>query len=476
MRERAFGWPSADRFRVAILDFDDEAVPMHDDPILDPSVPLSRRRFLAATTAAALSATQIASAADEEPKAVRGPEPGESAKPPVRVAVMGVNGRGRGLISNFLTFPEVEITHICDPDSGTIPEAAKLVTRAGRKEPVAVADFRTLLDGDKIDVLVCAAPDHWHALATVLACQAGKDVYVEKPVSHNLVEGRRMVEAARRHKCIVQVGTQRRSSPEMAAAVERVQSGKLGKVHFARAWITSVRPSIGHNEVSEPPANLDFNLWAGPAVDPKYKKNLVPYHWHWRWLYGTGECGNNGIHGLDVARWGLGVDMPEIITSGGGKYFFDDDQETPDTQVATFDFKEAAIQWEHRTWTKFGIEGDDFGIVFYGTKATLVIVGNGWKIYDGKKVLEENPGTSSTEWQIAHVKNFLDCRISRELPIADIEIGHKSTSLCHLANIAWRTRSTVRFDGATESIVDNPAAAALLGREYRKGFELPDIS
>lgn len=434
---------------------------------------INRRAFLATGTAAA---TMLFTNGAQ--RVVRAAEPADAPKnkPPVRVAVMGVNGRGRQLISNFMHSPEVEITHICDPASNTLPAAVKLVTDSGRKEPAVVADFRTLLDGDKIDALVCAAPDHWHALATVLACQAGKDVYVEKPASHNIIEGRRMVDAARRYNRVVQVGSQRRSSEDMAAAVERVQSGKLGKVHFARAWITSVRPSIGHQEVSTPPKNLDFDLWAGPAVNPEYKKNLVPYHWHWRWLYGTGECGNNGIHGLDIARWGLGVEAPEIITSGGGKYFFDDDQETPDTQVATFDFADAAIQWEHRTWSKYGLEGDDFGIVFYGTDATLVITGNGWKIYDGKKVVEENPGTSSTDWQLSHVRNFLDCRTSHEKPVADIEIGHRSTSLCHLANIAWRTRSTVRFDGKTETILDNPPATALLGREYRKGFELPDIT
>jgi predicted dehydrogenase len=426
---------------------------------------ITRRTFLATGTAA-LAKTASLRAAETAARSDDGP---------VRVAVMGVNGRGRGLISAFAQFPEVEITHICDPDSTVIPAAAKLVTERGGREPKAVTDFRTLLDDRNVDVLVCAAPDHWHALATILACQAGKDVYVEKPISHNLVEGRRMVEAARRWKRVVQVGTQRRSAEEVAAAVERVQSGRLGKVHLARAWITSVRPDIGRQPVTAPPATLDFNIWAGPAVNPRYQKNLVHYHWHWRWLYGTGECGNNGIHGLDVARWGLGVESPQFISCGGNRYHFDDDQETPDTQLATFDFDGAAIEWEHRTWSKRGLEGEDFGVVFYGTDATLVAVGNGWKIYRDRKVLEEHRGTSRSEWERRHVRNFLDCRRTREAPVADIEIGHRSTTLCHLANIAWRTRSTLRFDGKTESIVDNPAASALLTREYRKGFELPAV-
>jgi predicted dehydrogenase len=446
--------------------------------------PISRRTFLgtgAALGAAALSQSQgmaDTETSSKSPRLVRATETsaeGKAEHPPVRVALMGVHGRGRQLTPSFLQFPEVEITHVCDPDAAVIPAALKLITDHGRKEPIVVRDFRSLLDNPQIDVLVCAAPDHWHALATVLACQAGKDVYVEKPVSHNLVEGRRMVEAARKYNRVVQAGTQRRSCEELALAVDRVQSGALGKVHLARTWITSIRPNIGRDPVSSPPGALNFDLWAGPAVDPHYKKNLVHYHWHWRWLYGTGECGNNGIHGLDVARWGLGVDAPKFVSCGGNKYHFDDDQETPDTQLATFDFDHAAIEWEHRTWSKRGLEGAEFGIVFYGSEATLVALDSGWKIYRDGKVVEERAGTSRADWERRHIRNFLDCRLTRKRPAADIEIGHRSTSLCHLANIAWRTRSTLRYDGNTESIADNPAATALLGREYRRGYELPVI-
>ncbi len=441
---------------------------------------IDRRHFLgigAATAASALTRRLRAeeSKPDKEKSANSGTK-ADANREPVRVAVMGVHGRGRQLLSSFMSFPEVEIAYICDPDANALPPAVKMVTDKDRPAPQTISDFRRALDDKNVDVLICAAPDHWHALSTVLACQAGKDVYVEKPVSHNIVEGRRMIEAARKYNRVVQAGTQRRSSEDMVSAVEQVRGGKLGKVHFARTWITSVRPSIGKVAVSAPPSNLDFDLWAGPAVDPQYKKNLVHYHWHWRWLYGTGECGNNGIHALDVARWGLGVDAPELVTCGGNKYFFDDDQETPDTQIATFDFADAVIQWEHRTWTKEGIDGADFGVVFYGTEASLVVTGNGWKIVQGNKVVEENAGAGRSSWELSHVRNFLDCRISREKPAADIEIGHLSTRLCHLANIAWRTRSTVKFDGKNETILDNPAAVELQGREYRHGYELPTIA
>ncbi|HET6327962.1 MAG TPA: Gfo/Idh/MocA family oxidoreductase [Planctomycetaceae bacterium] len=448
---------------------------------------ISRRTFLEATAASLATAGSTKVRADEsresktrateKDRSVRATEPAPVSADgkKTRVAIMGLNSRGKQLLPPFLEFPEVEIAYLCDPDSSVIAPAMKLVTDRNHKQPKVLSDFRKALDDRSVDVLVCAAPDHWHALATILACQAGKDVYVEKPCSHNLIEGRRMIQAARSQHRVVQVGTQRRSAEDLIAAVERVRSGRLGKVHLARAWITSVRPNIGHESPTAPPPSLDFDLWAGPATNPRYQKNLVPYHWHWRWLYGTGECGNNGIHGLDVARWGLGVDAPEYVSSGGRKYHFDDDQETPDTQFATFDFADAAIEWEHRTWTKRGLEGQEFGVVFYGTDGTLVALDRGWKIYQDNKVVEEHTGTGHADWVRRHVGNFLDCCRTRHQPVADIEIGHYSTRLCHLANIAWRTRSTLRFDPASETIVNNPAATALLGREYRHGYELPTI-
>lgn len=429
---------------------------------------LNRREFLGATTAAAatLAAGLHAAGADEP---VRD-------RPPVKLALMGVNSRGKQLLPDFLSFPEVEIAYICDPDDDTIPSALKIVQDKGLPTPKVERDFRKALEDPTVTALVCAAPDHWHALATILACQAGKDVYVEKPCCHNPVEGRRMVEAARHYNRVVQVGSQRRSGADMQALVKEVQSGRLGKVNFVRCWINGPRPSIGHQEVVAPPSNLDFNLWAGPGPSDGYKQNLVHYHWHWRWDFGTGECGNNGIHYMDVARWAMGVESPDKVVCGGGKYFFDDDQETPDTQLATFDFGNFALQWEHRTWSSRGIDGEAGGVEFYGSEANLISNGKGWKIVTGtgakEKVVDSHDGSELVR---AHMRNFLDCLASREKPNADIEINHKSTLQCHLANIAWRTQSVVKFDGKNEAIVDNPAASALLGRSYRKGFELPKI-
>ena len=435
---------------------------------------LNRRDFL--NSAAVLSASGLAAgglaprlfAAEDKPAAER---------PPIKLAVMGLNSRGKQLLPGFVEVPGVEIAYLIDPDSDTVPSALKIVQDGGKPTPRVEKDFRVALDDKNVTALVCAAPDHWHALATILACQAGKDVYCEKPCCHNPVEGAQMVAAARHYERVVQVGTQRRSGADMQAAVKEIQSGRLGKVNFVRCWITGTRPSIGREKPIAPPANLDFNLWCGPGPDKEYKKNLVHYHWHWRWDYGTGECGNNGIHALDIARWGLGIDFVDLVSCGGGKYFFDDDQETPDTQLATFETPNACIEWEHRTWSPRGIDGESFGVAFYGSQGTLVTNGRGWVIYEGggktEKVVAQH---EASDLEKAHKANFLDCIASREKPNADIEIAHKSTLLCHLANIAWRTRSVVRFDKERQTIVDNEPAAKLMGRTYRKGFELPKIS
>lgn len=429
---------------------------------------LNRREFLGRT--AGYAGAGLAAGIAISAHVAESSENNKVDQPPVKIAVMGVNGRGRGVVSGFASIPKVEIAYICDPDADVVPKAIKLVEDRGKSTPKIAKDFRVALEDPEVTALACAAPDHWHALATILACQAGKDVYVEKPCSHNPIEGRKMVEAARKYNRVVQVGTQRRSGEDFQAAVKLIREGRLGKVHFARAWISSVRPNIGRMNVSPPPSNLDFDLWCGPAPDNGYKKNLVHYHWHWRWDYGTGECGNNGVHMLDIARWGLGVDYPETITCGGGKYHFDDDQETPDTQLATFDFPQAAIQWEHRTWSARGPEGLGAGVTFYGTKATMVCKDKGWTIYEENKEVETHP---PFDFERPHLQNFLDCVASRGRPNADIDPLHKSTLLCQLANISWRTRSTLKFDGKTESIVGNEEATALMGRKYRKGFELP---
>jgi predicted dehydrogenase len=414
----------------------------------------TRRRFLAssAATVSTLSAL-TASAASQKPNEK------------VVLAVMGVKGRGLGHVQGFSAFEDVEIAYICDPDENVIPRALKELAQRQKKVPKVEKDVRKVLQDKNVTALTIAAPDHWHALATIWACEAGKDVYVEKPISHNLLEGKRMVETARKYDRIVQVGTQRRSGVQYASAAEFVQSGKLGKVPFARTWIAGNRPSIGHKKDGPVPKGVDYDLWLGPAPKRPFNPNRFHYHWHWNWDYGTGELGNNGIHALDVARWVLGLDAPLRVTCGGGINFYDDDQQTPDTQVATFDFAKTCLIWEHRIWAKTGVEGQQWGIALYGEKGTLVFDDKGWHVREGVKGSDK-----ASEIERPHLRNFIDCVKSRKRPNADIEEGHKSTRLCHLGNMAYRLSRTLRFDGRTEMIIGDAEANQLLGRSYRKPY------
>jgi len=385
------------------------------------------------------------------------------------LGVMGVNGRGSALAEGFAGLPGATVAYICDVDERAAAKAASGVNSTAGTSPKTVGDFQRVLDDKSVDALVIAAPDHWHGPATILACAAGKHVYVEKPASHNPQEGEWMVEAARKHNRVVQVGTQRRSVPEIAEAIHKVHSGAIGRVLFSRGWYNNARQSIGHGKEAPVPEWLDYSLWQGPAPERHYRDNLIHYNWHWFWHWGTGELGNNGIHALDVCRWGLDVDYPQRVVSGGGRYFYDDsDQQTPDTHTVTFDFGDKGITWEGRSWHRRGFEGSMFGSAFYGSEGTIIIDGPGYRMLDPKgNLIEESLGSMSER---RHLQNFLDCIKTGERPHADIEIGHKSTLLCHLGNIAYRTGSTLDLD-ENGHISGNRRAAALWGRQYRKGWE-----
>jgi predicted dehydrogenase len=419
---------------------------------------LNRRRFLqtSASSVAALSAVAAAGAADK---------PNEK----IHLAVLGVHGRGCGLLSGFSSFEDVEIVAVCDPDNNVIAKALKSINKQQKREPKVVKDLRRVFDDRDIHAVAIAAPDHWHALATIWACQAGKHVYVEKPVSHNLVEGRRMVEAARKYDRVVQVGTQRRSAAHYLSAAEFVRSGKLGKVPFVRTWIAGNRPSIGHKTDAAVPAGVDYDLWLGPAPQRAFNPNRFHYEWHWNWDYGTGEIGNNGVHMLDVARMVVGLDAPKAISCGGGKLFYDDDRQTPDTQIAVFDFPDTTVIWEHRIWSKTGVEGQGSGVILYGEKGTLRLFDNGWSVQDGVTASDKG-----AKFEKPHLRNFVDCVRTRKRPNADIEEGHKSTRLCHLGNIAYRVGRRLTFDASTETLRGDAAANQLLGRTYRAPFVVPE--
>ncbi|MDB6033880.1 MAG: oxidoreductase domain protein, partial [Verrucomicrobiales bacterium] len=278
-----------------------------------------------------------------------------------------------------------------------------------------------------------------------------------------------MIQAARKYNRVVQLGTQRRSMQGVQEEIEKMRSGAIGPVHFSRGWYNNSRPSIGHGKAAPVPAWLDYTLWQGPAPQREYHDNLIHYNWHWFWHWGTGELGNNGIHSLDICRWGLGVDYPTRVTSGGGKYRYDDDQETPDTHVVTYDFGDKSLVWEGRSWHRQGFENSMFGITFYGENGSIIIDGSNYRILDPKGAEVSKHGGPGGDGP--HHRNFLDCIRNGKRPNADIEEGHKSTMLCHLGNIAYRTSHTLLLDPKTGHIQDDRKAQALWKRDYRRGWE-----
>ena len=389
----------------------------------------------------------------------------------VSVAAIGVRNQGKRLAEKLAELDDVDVTAICDCDSSVLGPAASAMESIQGTAPRFEKDFRRILDDGSIDAVVIATPDHWHAIMAIMACQAGKDVYVEKPVSHNVLEGVHMVRAAHKFGRVVQTGLQQRSGTHFQSAVEFVRSGKLGPVRLAKAWTVHRRKPIGFKKSSPAPKTVDYDMWLGPAGKRRFNANRFHHNWHWFWEYGSGELGNWGVHMLDIARWGLDVGLPSRISATGGKYTFNDDQETPDTQVVQYSYPDKTIVWEHRLWSTHGIEGRSAAAAFYGELGTLIVDRGGWKVYDAAESVTSGP----SEQVATHLRNFVDCIKTRQSPTSDIEIGHISSALCHLGNVAFRLGRDVEFDPATISVNDDKQAAALMGREYRKPWQLPDV-
>ena len=390
----------------------------------------------------------------------------------LRAAVVGINGRGRGLIGSFHGTAAVRVTALCDVDGSVLDREVKKFK--DRKEKVTgYSDYRRMLEDKSLDIVVVATPDHQHVPVSAHSIVAGKDVYVEKPMSHTIYEGRLMVNLARKHGRIVQHGTQSRSCEGLAEAVEYMRSGKLGKVRMAKAINSQLRGPIGRASDSPTPANVNYDLWLGPAPKRPFNRNRFHYKWHWFWDYGTGDTGNDGVHQIDIARWGLGVELPNAVSCSGGQLFYDDDHETPDTQIATFEYGDVYLVYEMRLWTDYPHEGHDNGDIFYGDKGTLSIGRDGWQVTfkDGK----EGPG--GPRGDDPHTANFIKAVRSRKPDDlnADVETAHYSAALCHMANIAMRLGRRLRFDTEKERFIDDARANEHLTKPYRKGFELPAL-
>lgn len=403
----------------------------------------------------------------------------------VRIAVMGVNSRGLFLASTFAKLKDVEIAYLCDPEQKALSKAAAEVAKIGGKQPGTYADIRKLLEQKDFDALVIAAPDHWHAPAAIMALQAGKHAYVEKPCSHNPAEGELLVAAQKKYNRIVQMGSQRRSFSNVQDMIRKLHEGAIGRVYFAKGWYTNQRPSIGKGKKVPVPQNLNFDLWQGPAPRKDYQDNLVHYNWHWFWHWGTGEALNNGTHELDVIRWGLNADYPTTVSSGGGRFHFQDDWETPDTQIITFNFpNNIGCTWEGRSCNGFGVEGLGRGVTFYGDKGTLFYPGaNDYTIYDRDKKpvaqvkdntpFDPNNKVSPTELLDGmHLQNFADAIRGTAQQTAPIIEGHKSTLLPQLGNIAYRVGRTLHCNPENGHIKNDKEAAQLWSRTYEKGWEV----
>ena len=420
---------------------------------------LTRREFMAGSLAAGVGMSMPYSK-------VRG------ANDDICVAVAGINGRGGGLINEFRDIEGVRVVALCDVDANVLNRRVK--DFKDRKEKVAgYGDYRKMLEDKSIDVVAIATPDHWHVPLAAWSVVAGKDVYVEKPLSHTISEGRLLVNLARKHKRMVQHGTQARSDKGLAEAVEYMQSGELGKIRMAKAINSQFRGPIGRVADSEAPAGVDYDMWLGPAPKRPFNQNRYHYKWHWCWDYGTGDTGNDGVHQIDIARWGLGVELPKAVTCSGGQLFYDDDHQTPDTQVATFEYEDVYLMYEMRLWTPYPHEGHDNGNVFYGDKGTVSIGRRGWRVTlkNGK----EGPG-GDRDGQ-SHPANLIKAVRSRKTEDlnAAVDQGHYSAALCHLANISMRVGRRLRFDTKNEKFIGDDQANTYLTKEYRKGFELPKV-
>jgi predicted dehydrogenase len=403
----------------------------------------------------------------------------------VRVAVIGTNSRGNDHAKALSGLPNVEVAYICDVDDRAIKKGIESTRENQKKPPKGLIDFRKALEDPQLDAVSIATPDHWHTPGAILALEAGKHVYLEKPCGHNCYEGEMLIKAVEKYKKVYQMGNQKRSSPLHREAIQAIHEGVIGQPYLGKCWYSNSRKSIGYGKPAPIPKWLDYELWQGPAPRRPYTDNIIHYNWHWFWHWGTGESNNNGTHEIDLCRWALGVDYPTKVTSIGGRYHYEDDWEAYDTQILGFEFPDRkAITWESRSCNRQPIEGHGRGVIIYGTEGSLLLVSGLYQIFDyhSKLVKEVKEGevnnqdinivSPSVDLDRYHFQNFIDAIRNGGQTNSTVEEGHKSNLLCHLGNIAQRTGHTLHCDPNNGGkIVDDKEAMALWAREYEPGWE-----
>jgi len=420
---------------------------------------------------------------------------GAPASDKIRLGLIGAGSRGNQLLDMFLPLKDADFVAVADVDDRHASETAERIKKERGNTPTTARDYREMLDSKDVDAVLIATPDHWHAIPTIHAVQAGKDVYVEKPVGHNVAEGKAMIEAARKYNKVVGVGTQQRSSSHFQQAVETVRSGKIGKVFWVQTWnFENISPVGMSNQADEEtPSYVDYERWLGPAPHRPFNRNRFHLLFRWFYDYAGGMMSDWGVHLNDIVLWALDAKAPKAVYSTGGIFTTEDNRDTPDTLQVIYEFPQCTLTYSMRKGNGLPLNGHDYGILFCGTDGSLLLDRAGYEIIPDKVIepygfktvygkrdlrtinLEKKRVQGGNDGSKAHARNFLDCLRSRERPIADIEIGHRSTNTCHLGNIAYKLGRKVEWDADTETFKNDSEANGLLAREYRKGFELPKI-